>query len=140
MLVVNVAVAKPRGDTRTTVQEVSEGCVIKAIFLEYWLNGQGVANTTQFDLIAYKMPGVGTNPTVTDMLNLQSWDNKKNILYTTHGVLAEKGSQSVPVIRQWIAIPKGKQRFGLNDKFQVAMAATGETIQLCGIAIYKEYV
>ncbi len=139
--VISLAVAVARGDTRTATNQVYEGSVIKAMFIEWWLNGSGASDaTTQFDVIVYKLPGVGTNPTATDLLNLQAWDNKKNILFTTHGVIGGIGNQSIPIMRQWFKIPKGKQRIGLNDRIQIALTSTGTALQHCGFSTYKEYV
>ncbi len=130
-----------RGFDRTATNMVDEGAVIKAIFIEWWLNGSGASDaTTQFNFIVIKTEGQGTNPTAAELLNLQSFDNKKNVLFSSQGVLAGAGSQSIPVVRQWFRIPKGKQRFGLNDRIQVALTTTGQTLQHCGFATYKEYV
>ncbi len=133
------AVAK--STVRTATNQVDEGSVIKAIHLEYWLNGQGteLTGTSQFVVIVEKLPAGGTAADATDMANLQSYENKKNILYTTQGVIAGQGAQSIPVLRDWIKIPKGKQRFGLDDKFVVSFFASGFAMDICGIAIYKEY-
>lgn len=129
-----------RSTERTSTNMVDEGAVVKAIYIEWWLNGSGASGaTTQFDFIVYKNPGPGTNVTASQLLNLQAWDNKKNIFFTTHGVLGGIGNQSIPIIRQWILIPKGKQRFGLNDRMQIGLTTTGESIQHCGFATYKEF-
>jgi len=127
-----------KGAARSTTGDVDEGAVIKAIHLEYWLNGTDNQDTSQFTFIAYKLPAGQISPDSTEMLNLQSWNNKKNILFSSQGVLAKDGAQSIPVIRNWVLIPKGKQRFGLGDRFEVAALAVG-TLQFCGIATYKEY-
>ncbi len=132
--------ALARGAARATTQDVDEGSVIKAVYVEYWVNGRGASSTTQFTAILFKNPGGSNDPTYADTLNLQAYDNKKNIFYTTQGVLAQSGSQSVPIIRQWFKIPKGKQRFGRGDKLQLCLAATGQDITSCGICTYKEYV
>ncbi len=137
--VVGLVQALARGTNRTATAHIDEGSLVKAIFVEWWLNGSGASGaTTQFDFILYKLPGVGALPVTADLLNLQSWDNKKNIFFTTHGVLGGIGNQSVPIIRQWIMIPKGKQRMGLNDRIQIGLIVTGETVQYCGFATYKE--
>ncbi len=129
-----------RSTERTSTNMVDEGAVIKAIYIEWWLNGSGASGaTTQFDFIVYKLPGVGTNPTAADLLNKQAWDNKKNILFTSHGNLGGVGNSSIPIIRQWLMIPKGKQRFGLNDRLQIALTTTGEAFQHCGFSTYKEF-
>ncbi len=125
-----------------TTQSVVEGSVIKAIHLEYWIIGSGATNTdTQFIFTVEKVPVGATGITFTQMANLMSYENKRNIFYTSQGVLGPMidGSPSIPLIKDWLLIPKGKQRFGLGDKVQVSLAAIGTTINLCGVAIYKEY-
>ncbi len=130
-----------KGGTRDTVDDVEEGAVIKAIHVELWINGQGTSGTGTgaFTLILVKIPAGGTAPDATDMLNLQSYENKRNILYTTQGVIAGQGAQSIPLYRNWLIIPKGKQRFALGDIFQVVLLATGAELDLCGLSMYKEY-
>ncbi len=137
----NMAIAATVVNTALPVNtvDVQEGSIIKAIYLEYWCNGRGAAASTQFSAAFYKQQG-GTNAmAVADLLNPMAYDNKKNIIYFTQGVLAQTGSQSVPLIRQWFKIPKGKQRMGVGDIWKLAMTATGETIANCGFATYKEY-
>ncbi len=122
-----------------TSNEVEEGAVVKAVYIELWVNGS--TQDQFFTIIAAKMPsGVGA-PSFTNMTNLFAYKNKKNILYTTQGLAAnESGANPVPIIRQWIKIPKGKQRFGLGDQFIVMIASRGTaTINYCGFATYKEY-
>ncbi len=138
--IVNVLVANSIVAPATTAtNSVEEGSVVKAIHLEYWLTGNELSgNTTQFVLTVEKKPAGATSMTNAQALNLQSYLNKKNILYTTQGVLGSSiDGQSVPVIRDWQLIPKGKQRMGLGDQLVVNIAAVGK-LRVCGIAIYKE--
>ncbi len=131
------AVAK--GGSRSDPSIVEEGCVIKAVYLEYWICGTLDGTTTQFTFVAYKLPSGQATATATNMGALGAWNNKKNILFSSQGVLPEgESSMSIPVIRQWVLIPKGKQRFGLGDQFMVTVFSVG-TLQFCGFATYKEY-
>ncbi len=135
----NVVNALAKGAARTDPGHCEEGCIIKAIHLEYWLCGTLDGTTSQFTFIAFKLPSGQDSPTAAEMANLGGWENKKNILFSSQGVLPEgESQQSIPVIRDWLKIPKGKQRFGLGDIFQVAMHSVG-TLQFCGLATYKEY-
>ncbi len=113
---------------------------MKAIFLEYWLKGTGASDAdTQFNFVFFKNPGGSNDMSVADSLNLMAYDNKKNIFFSSQGVIGGVGGgQSIPVVRQWFKIPKGKQRMGLNDELTVFVGSTGEALQLCGQAIYKE--
>ncbi len=122
--------------------EVNEGSVIKAVWLELWGFGVGASNTGQTFIVTVEKTVAGqTSMTHAQALALMTYPNKKNVLYTTQGVTGARidGNNSIPVLRQWIAIPKGKQRFGLGDQFVVNVASVVETFQICGMFIYKEY-
>ncbi len=122
--------------------DVVEGSVVKAIYCELWIVGAGtVDQTTQFVLTIEKVPA-GQNPaTNTQMLNLQSYTNKKNILYTTQGIVGARiaGANAVPIIRQFFLIPKGKQRMGLGDQVFINITSVSTILRICGMFIYKEY-
>jgi len=126
-------------ETPTSVFNVVEGALVKAVFIELWLIGQ--TNNQFFTIILAKYPGGVNAATITEMAALGDWDNKKNILYTTQGLAPNDGvGQPINVIRQWFKIPKGKQRFGLGDQLKLQVASRGDgTIDYCGFATYKEY-
>ncbi len=122
-----------------TPTEVEEGTIVKAVYIELWL--LGTFNEGSFVLMVEKSPANNNDPLFAEMTTLNAYQNKKNVLYCTQGLLPEdSGANPVPVIRQWIKIPKGKQRFGLQDEFKVSVAAIGaEDVQSCGLTIYKAY-
>ncbi len=119
--------------------EVEEGAIVKAIYLELWVIGDTLDQF--FTIIFAKYPSDVNSATFTEMTDLTSWDNKKNVLYTTQGLASNDGvGNPIAVHRGWIKIPKGKQRMGLNDKFKIQVASRGDGgIKFCGLAIYKEY-
>ncbi len=123
----------------TNREKVSEGSMIKSVHFEYWISGGSSSNPSQFVLTIEKSPSNAINPTFADMLNLGGYANKKNILYTTQGILLGANAQAVPVIRDWLLIPKGKQRMGQEDRILVTMAAVETGMSFCGISTYKEY-
>ncbi len=134
-----VAVVAPAVASAATVRE---GAVVKAIYIERWLIGDASSGTSsQFTLVIEKKRTAEPDMTHAQSQNLGSYPNKKNILYTTQGVLGSKtdGAQALPIFRQWIMIPKGKQRFGAGDELLVNIAAV-TAIRNCGIDTYKEYV
>jgi len=121
---------------------VREGSVIKAVHIEVWVIGAGATGEdTQFALILYKNPSGVTPITFAQTSNLGAYPNKKNILYTTQGVVSTltDGASAIPIVRGWFAIPKGKQRMGSDDSIRVAIASTGTILQRCGLSTYKEY-
>ncbi len=121
-------------------QEVQEGSVVKAVFFEIWVWGSEISgNDTQFLMAIEKRPSEAPAMTFAQSSNLGAYPNKKNILYTTQGVIGGRDTQAIPLIRNWLLIPKGKQRMGLGDFISVTIAATGAAMQRCGIMTFKEY-
>ncbi len=139
----HVVVDSTTAPGNATSADVTEGSIVKAVHLEYWLNSDGATGTTvQFVLIVEKVPANQSSATAVNLLNLGAYENKKNILYTTQGNLGASvdGQSSVPILRAWVLIPKGKQRFGLSDRLVVSMEPVGSVgAAFCGLATYKEY-
>ncbi len=138
----HVAVKGVVAPATATAAEVFEGSIVKAVHLEYWLLGSGATNTdTQFTLVVEKVQNAAASVTAAQIVNLGAYTNKRNILFSTQGVLGPMvdGAGSVPIIRNWVLIPKGKQRIALEDKIVTTMHALGTTINFCGLVIYKEY-
>ncbi len=120
--------------------ELIEGSVVKAVYVERWICGDQ-ANITSFVLIVEKVPAGAAPPTFTQMTTLDAYPNKKNILYTTMGIVSNDTANPTPVLRNWIKIPKGKQRFGLEDELRISVAGIGaEALVQCGLVIYKSYL
>ncbi len=126
----------------TDKEDVTEGAIIKAVYIERWLAGDSTTDATssQFILTVEKKRTTETDMTNAQSLNLAAYPNKKNILYTTQGIVSNEAvAAAVPVIRQYFLIPKGKQRFGLGDQLVVNISAI-ITLRRCGFATYKEYI
>ncbi len=139
----NTLVHAVAGEATANANEVKEGSLVKNIFIELWLLGRGASDAdTQFNVSLEKIPGQAVNGmTYAQMLNLGAYPNKKNIFFTSSGVIGGVGGgQAVPVMRGWFKIPKGKQRMGLDDFLTLSIAATGEALQRCGFSTYKEYL
>ncbi len=136
---INIADAVVAPATASTDQ-VKEGSIIKAIFLEYWFKSNADAGQdTKFQFALEKVPAGQAGLTFTQMNNLQAYDNKKNILFFSQGVVGDLTTQAIPMVRQWFKIPKGKQRMGLGDRLLVAISTTGFGCNNCGFSTYKEY-
>jgi len=118
--------------------EIAEGTVVKAVFVEMWL--QNSANDGHQIVILEKVPIQNTGATFTEMGSLFTYDNKKNVLFTHEGLSSNDGvGNPIPVIRQWIKIPKGKQRFGLGDSLRLSISnPSSNNLNRCGVFIYKE--
>ncbi len=137
---VHYAVSAVVAPAATNTYDVAEGSVVKNVFVEFWIRSNGGAGTSdQFNAMFLKTPSGVTDPSYAEILNLASYKNKKNVLFNTQGVVGDNTTGAVNVIRQWIKIPKGKQRCGFGDKFMFAIATTGQSLQTCGFFTYKEY-
>ncbi len=126
--------------TSDGVSLVKEGSLVKAIFLEFWVKSNASAgNDAKFQFCLEKAPNGVDTVSFTEMNTMGVYNNKKNVLFYSQGVLGDLTTQAIPVVRQWFKIPKGKQRFGLGDRLLVAISATTSVIARCGFATFKEY-
>ncbi len=130
------------GDAHAATINTTEGSIIKAVHINHWMLNNGTTGTiTQFTAILEKVPAGQDGATVSQLLNLMAYPNKKNVLYTFQGnqSAAIDGVGAMTYMQGWFKIPKGKQRFGLGDRLILSATPTGQTVNLCGITIYKEY-
>ncbi len=124
----------------SSTEDVVEGSLVKAIFIEQWIKSFAAAGEdTKFQFLIEKVPAGQTPVTFTQLNNMMTYPNKKNVLFFSQGVIGDLTTQSIPIIRNWVKIPKGKQRMGLGDKISIAISATAAVIQSCGFSVYKEY-
>ncbi len=123
---------------KNAVNEVEEGATIKAVYFEMWLRSAATAASSFVFIINKRPSGVGP-PSDAELAALGDFNNKKNILFSSQGLVNDVDSTAMSVIRGWVKIPKGKQRFGLDDKLSWNLRAVGQSINFCGFEIYKEY-
>jgi len=119
-------------------QQVGAGTVIKAVFVELWMLATSQQPST-FNVTLEKISSGGPSMSFANSVNLHQYNNKKNVLYTTQGLIGDANSNPTPVMRQWYAIPKGKQRFGLGDSLVLNISSITEDTQYCGLFIFKSY-
>ncbi len=135
-LIVTGIEAQPSDATHVDV-----GAVVKAVYLEYWLIGESAQNCTATWTFEKYPSGVAT-VTQAQMQDLQDYPNKNNILKMGQGLIGENNSNPIPIIREWVKIPKGKQRIALGDKIKFNVSCIGQAdngLDLCGFALYKSY-
>ena len=117
--------------------QVKEGAIISAIFIEMWFQA-GSQQIGSVTATLEKRIGSMAAMTFLDSATLDDYTNKKNIFYTTQGLTPDANGNPLPLLRQWFKIPKGKQRFGLEDSLILNMSANVENLSICGVAIFKE--
>ncbi len=122
----------------TVATDITEGAKIAAVYIEMWVQSDDAALGTVIVALE-KTPG-GTNipANASDMAALNSYDNKKNILHTQMGLIPNNVTYPMNVIKGWFKIPKGKQRFGLEDGLFLNILAQSNGLSFCGFALYKE--
>ncbi len=132
-----LAIAKdtPTGGDST---HVKTGSIIKAVFVEMWCRTNDTSPGTVL-VTLQKLPGSGVAMSFAEAVALHAYDNKKNILYHTQGLTNDQDADAIPFVRQWFKIPKGKQRFGLDDQLILSISAQALDQNICGFATYKEY-
>jgi len=126
------------GTVANAVDEVIEGAVVKAVYVEMWILDS--SNAGSFVITLEKRPSGLGGIAFAGMNALGTYNNKKNILYTTQGLSPNDAvGNPIPIIRQWFKIPKGKQRFGLKDELVLNIANNGlNDLEFCGFFTYKE--
>ncbi len=126
--------------TANLVDEVAEGAIIKAVFIELWLLDTS-NDGSNIVIVSKNASGGATLPNFSQMNALGTFLNKKNILFAHQGLSSNNGvGNPMPVLRGWIKIPKSKQRFGLGDELNISIANNGlNDLEFCGFATYKEY-
>ncbi len=120
------------------VNEVSEGALVKAVYIELWTIGDSAAAT---EIVVLAKFVAGAAPfSVTELAALGVAPNKKNILFTHQGLNSNNGiAAPIPVMRGWYKIPKSKQRFSIDDTLELQVFSQAQGLVFCGFATYKEY-
>ena len=118
------------------------GAVVKAVYVEFWALGEGSQPTFANVIVEKAVAGL-TAPDIGTMRNLDDYENKKNVLHIFQGLIGDSNTNPMPVLRQWIKIPKGKQRMGVGDSLRVVFGGLNPTMnesyEFCGFVIAKYY-
>ncbi len=135
-ITIAVAVDRTIADAAT---EVAEGSIIKAVFVEMWL--QNTSSAGHSIMILEKTQSGSGGPVFANLADLDSYLNKKNVLFVHEGLTSNDAiGNPVPVMNSWFKIPKSKQRFGLGDALRLSISnPSSNGLNRCGKMIYKEY-
>ncbi len=139
--VLNTVVAVSVANEPATSNQVVVGSVVKAIWFEYWLLGESAQPCTATWTIE-KVAKSDDPMTQSEGQDLMDYGNKSKIVKMGQGVIGDSNSNPIPVIREWVKVPKGMQRMALGDRWFINVSCIGEAdngLELCGFALYKEY-
>ncbi len=124
---------------KNALHEVEEGSSVKAIYFEQWIRSSEVSPGSFVAVLAKVPSGAGVFTTA-EMAALGTADNKKNILWTSQGLVNDQDADALGMMRGWYKIPKSKQRMGLGDRIVLNIFAQGAIdLVICGFTTYKEY-
>ncbi len=131
-----ILVAQAVTSPGATSSDVAEGSSVRAVYVEMWVKaGDTAGGSTLVSLIKTQD---GQTPTFADVTALDSYNNKKHVLYHTQGITPRQEANPVAFMRDWYKIPKGLQRFGQGDRLYVVIAAQALDNIICGFETYKE--
>ncbi len=131
-LVLVNAVAAP-----STVPEVREGSIVSAIYIEMWVHSDDATSGSVITTLE-KIGQGAASMAAGESASLNSYPNKKNIFHTQMGLIGSQTTYPMAVVKGWFKIPKGKRRFGLNDRLNLNIHGQSNGLVLCGFCTYKE--
>ncbi len=125
----------------TSPKEVTRGCKIKAIWLEFSVRLSAtttVGVSTFFEAYLMKNPGDNLTPPSAGTVGSS---NEKKFIFREWKSFLGASTEGVPPYNfaRWIKIPRIYQRMGADDTFVFAIKATGIANVYCMRAIYKWY-
>ncbi len=137
-----VLIAKAVNTPLPTVStDVSQGCIIKAVWVELWVRASEedvVALTTGIDAYIWKNPGANLTAPAPGSVGTS---NEKKFVFKQWKGLIGAGTQGFPAYfwKGWLRIPKIYQRMGTDDLLQLVFNPTGTAALVCTNFIYKWY-
>ncbi len=136
--ITNLVFATAVSNPTAVPSEIREGCIIKAIYLELWITSDDAGSGTSIVTLERVNGATTTLMTTAESAALNNYDNKKNVLHTQMGLTPSNVQYPQASLMGWFKIPKGKQRFGLNDRIVVNVHGQSNGLQMCGHGIFKE--
>ncbi len=131
------AIAEVKHDVdQALAPDLEVGAIVKAVYLELWLLGDGQQPNTSV-VIVEKLISGALAANSGQMAELHTYPNKNNIFELHQGLVGDANANPTPFYRNWIKIPKGKQRFSLGDSLRFTIRSNTEGMQFCGVAIFK---
>ncbi len=123
--------------TLTAADEVREGAIVSACYIELWVTSGDAAQASTI-ITLEKLIGSSAAMTAAEIAALNAYDNKKNVLNIFMGLVAPNVQVATPAIRGWYKIPKGKQRFGIGDRLVLNVMGQSNDVNVCGFFLFKE--
>ncbi len=125
-------------DTVLSTTELRAGAVVKAVYCEIWITGDGTEQSSATWVFRVRPPGEG-NMTFAEINALHGFLGKNTVLFTGQGLVPPNTQHPMSIFKGWIKIPKGKQRIPLGGQLEIVISSITNGVTFCGLQIYKEY-
>ncbi len=125
-------------DVTTAAEKVRAGAVVKAVYCELWITGDGTEQSSATWLFRVRPPGEG-NMSFAEANAMNAFIGKNTILQSGQGILPPNTQHPMSIFKGWIKIPKGKQRIALGTQLEIVTSSITNGHVVCGLFIYKEY-
>ncbi len=121
----------------TNPQEIENTSSINAVFLNVQVAATSTAALANVYMYVAKNPG--NNLTMPNANAVGKSDNRRHVLHQEM-IMTEKNTTAIPrtLFKGVIKIPRGKQRFGVDDRLSIFLLSPGTTYDYCIQCIYKE--
>ncbi len=125
-------------DTVLSATDLRAGAVVKAVYCELWITGDGTEQSSATWLFRVRPPGEG-NVVFAEINAMQGFLGKNTILMSGQGIVPPNTQHPMSIFKGWIKIPKGKQRIPLGGQLEIVTSSIANGHVVCGLFIYKEY-
>ncbi len=138
-LVITIAKAVDAPASASNPEDVSQGCIIKAVYINF--DVCGLAGTTVLQrtgIYIWKNPGNNlTEPGVF----VTGTSNEKKFIFKQWQFMTMLNADGNPPnhVEGWLKIPKRYQRMGTDDRLEMIMANSSATGHETHMLIYKWY-
>ncbi len=123
----------------TVVNDVSNGCIIKAIWYSIDVCGLAAAGVLQRTAF-YIMKNPGDNLTLPSPLAVGSSNEKKFVFKQWQFMTMRNQDGNTPIhVEGWLKVPKRYHRTGIDDTFKFVYVTDSASGHMSGQFIYKWY-
>ncbi len=121
----------------TNPQQINTSSSVNAIFLNVQVAATSTAALANVYMYVAKNPG---NAITMPQANVVGKSNDRKHVLHQEMIMTEKNTTAIPrtLFKGVIRIPRGKQRFGIEDRLSIFLLSPGTTYDYCIQCIYKE--
>ncbi len=125
----------------TAPREVETGAKVHGVFLNVQIQGNQISSGGIPNIYMAVYKNKGSNVPNIDPTQTGTNSDKSNIIHQEMGMFQSDSVDGNPktLFKGVIVIPKGLQRFGLDDALDITLRSTAINFKYCLQCIYKEF-